>query len=242
VELAEVGLQELQQQVGSIWQGKAVHEALHGPCHLQEYLYHHFAAAAAAAAAAALAGSAAAQVGQQEGDSGANTSSSIAAGDTASNSNDLQVDLPDKANVAAAAAATAAAAAGAAAGYQFYHALSQHRQASVAVDTMWQVLTGQLPEAVLLEQQRQLQHFLAVVEALQAAAASAGDAAAAAIPTAADTGGLASTTAADVEVGMTSTVAGPAAAGELGGASLLAACRQITLLECLAYRVTRWYA
>jgi hypothetical protein len=164
VELAEVGLQELLQQVSSIWQGMAAHEALHGPCHLQEYVYCWCKDAASAATAAAADMQPAAPTGD-------GCSSSVDNTEIRRGSN---TDKPAK----AAAAAVVTAAAAAAAGYQLYHSLSQHRQASVAVDTMWQVLSGQLPESVLLEQQRQLQQLLAVLEELQQAVvgAAGGDA------------------------------------------------------------------
>uniref|UniRef100_A0A383W2L2 Uncharacterized protein n=1 Tax=Tetradesmus obliquus TaxID=3088 RepID=A0A383W2L2_TETOB len=165
VELAEVALQELLQQVSSIWQGKAAHEELHGPCHLQEYVYHRCMEAASAAASAGVPQHV--TVGDGRGLQGSSSQ------ETAELHHSSTTDKPAE----AAAAATAAAAAAAAAGYQLYHALSQHRHASVAVDTMWQVLTGQLPESVLLEQQRQLQQLLAVMEELQHAA-TASDAAA----------------------------------------------------------------
>jgi hypothetical protein len=211
VELAEVGIEELQQQVSSIWQGKAAYEALHGPCHLQEYLYHRFTAAAAAAAAKAAA---------SEGESMGSAASSSSADDTgtggsASSSDDPSVDTLDKAVEAAAAAATAAAAAAAAEGYRLYHALSQHRQSSVAVDSMWQMLTGQLPESILLEQQRQMQRLLAVLEALQQAGAAAGDGAAAGAPAAAAEAHVDSAEAVGAEaVGTEDAPGRPSAAGE----------------------------
>jgi hypothetical protein len=159
VELSEVGLQELLQQVSSIWQGKAVHEALHGPCHLQEYVYYHCIEAASMNAAAKSAAATAAGTQQAE-----VTDGNVTDGVCGTSKDALTTEQAE------AAAATAAAAA--AAGYQLYHSLSQHRPASVAVDTMWQVLTGQLPEAVLLEQQRQLHQLLAVMEELQLVAAA----------------------------------------------------------------------
>jgi hypothetical protein len=215
VELAQVGgLEELQQQVSSIWQGKAAYEALHGPCHLQEYLYHHFKAAAATAAANAA---------SSEGGSMASASSSSSGADDtgtseiASSSDGPTVDTPDNAVEAAAAAATAAAAAAATAGYQLYHALSQHRQSSVAADSMWQVLTGQLPESLLLEQQRQTQRLLSVLEALQqAGAAAAGDVGAAGAAAAAE-GEIrsASSEAIGADGAILSAATQPLAAGEL---------------------------
>ncbi|KAF6254813.1 hypothetical protein COO60DRAFT_282105 [Scenedesmus sp. NREL 46B-D3] len=155
VELTEVALQELQQQVSSIWQGKAAHEALHGPCHLQEYLYYRFVASAAAGSTV---------VPVMDGCAGEEGK-----GDNSSKPKDMD----DVCNSTEGLATDKAAGAAAAAGYLLYYALGRHRQASVAVDTMWQVLTGQLPESVLLEQQLQLQSLLAALEVLQQAATGA---------------------------------------------------------------------
>jgi hypothetical protein len=80
-------------------------------------------------------------------------------------------------------AATAAAAA--ASGYQLYYSCCTHRQDSAVVELMWSVLTGQLPEAVLQEQQQQLQALATLVKAVHEQAESAGSVAAAAAAAAA---------------------------------------------------------
>jgi hypothetical protein len=225
VELAEVGLQQLQQQVSSIWQGKAAHEALHGSCHLQEYLYHHLAATAAAAVAAAA--KAASSEGKNIDSTDSNSADGTGSSSIPSSNNDQSADTHGNAVKAAAAAATEAAAAAAAAGYQLYHALRQHRQASAAVDSLWQVLTGQLPKLVLLEQQRQMQRLLAVLEALQqagaagaAGAAAAGDSAAAG-PSAAAEGDLYCAEPVGTEGAIMNAAERPSTAGELHSAFLV---------------------
>lgn len=74
------------------------------------------------------------------------------------------------------AGTAAAASAAAAAGYQLYYACCTHRHDSVAVELLWLVLTGQLPEAMLLQQQQQLQAVVTVLHKLKAAAGAAMDA------------------------------------------------------------------
>jgi hypothetical protein len=71
--------------------------------------------------------------------------------------------------------AASEATATAAAGYQVYYACCTYRHDSAAVELMWLVLTGQLPEAVLAEQRQQLQ---AVAQALHNQASAGAPAAA----------------------------------------------------------------
>lgn len=123
VEVQECRLEDLQQQINDIWSGREQYQAVHGPCGLQEYLYHHFAASAAAAV--------------QEASSSAGTADPVA---------------------------TAAAAAEA--GYSFYHAISSHRQKSAVVDAVRHMLTGQLPDAIFVEQQQQVAAVVQLMEEL----------------------------------------------------------------------------
>lgn len=85
------------------------------------------------------------------------------------------------------------------AGYQLYYACCTHRHDSTAVELLWLVLTGQLPEAMLQQQQLQLQALISALRELQAmpaAAAGAGpqEAAAAADQQAGSSLGSSSTT------------------------------------------------
>lgn len=69
---------------------------------------------------------------------------------------------------------TAMTAAAAAEGYQLYYSCCTHRHDSVAVELLWLVLTGQLPEAMLEEQRQQLQAVAHVLQKLHAKAAGTG--------------------------------------------------------------------
>lgn len=76
----------------------------------------------------------------------------------------------------AAAAASATAAAAAAAGYQLYYACCTQRQDSAAAELLWLVLTGQLPQGAMQEQQQQLQGLVTLLESLHKQATSPGPA------------------------------------------------------------------
>lgn len=178
VELHDIStMQQLEQQVCEIWRDKAAFEAAHGsPCHLQAFLHHQFwskaqqqqagqapppqpshspdaGASEAACAEASLAGGTAI------------VSSSTTAVCVASSSSSSTDTANNISSIAAAAAS---------AGYQLYYACCTHRHDSVAVETVWQVLTGQRSEAVLLqEQQQQLQGLITVLQGLHVEAAAA---------------------------------------------------------------------
>lgn len=228
IELQEMGQQQLHEQICRIWQGKAEYEALHGPVHLQTYLQHHFAAAAAAAAAASVLQPSAAATPAA---AGAGDASSLATGTGTSSSSNKHMDVSSSMDPCAVEASRAAAVtqAAVAAGYQLYHALRSHRQASVAADTMWQVLTGQLPEAVLAEQQQQLQGLVMLLQEIAAVAAAAAAAGAGGISS--ETAGRGSASAVVPGAG-SGTGAGDAAvqphtpAGEYQGRAGAPACMQ----------------